>query len=161
MTNPAAGAVEAFWAHVRSEIDGLPSACPEAWSFGATPQHADELLALVLTGTKTGTASPLWDFEASGEAVPAAGDLSIILDGSSSPRAVIETIAVRIVPFDDVDADHAFAEGEDDRTLASWRSTHEQYWRAYSENARGFQPTMPVVCERFRVVHPRNPVTVR
>lgn len=27
-----------------------------------------------------------------------------------------------------------------------------QFWREYSENPRGFEPDMPVVCERFRLL---------
>lgn len=107
----------------------LPETPPEAWAFGATPEHADELLALVLAEIKVGTASSLWDYEESGDPLPVVGELSIILDGSGAPRAVIETTAIDIVPFDEVDEAHAYAEGEDDRTLAQWREVHERYWR--------------------------------
>ncbi|MFC7457496.1 ASCH domain-containing protein [Brachybacterium sp. GCM10030267] len=124
---------------------------PEAWAFGATPEHADGLLALVLEGTKTATASSLWDYEEEGEPIPAVGDLSIILDGAGVPRAVLEVTAIDIVPFDQVSDDHAHSEGEDDRTLGSWRRIHETFWREHS--SRGFAPDMPVVCERFRVLH--------
>jgi uncharacterized protein YhfF len=143
-----------FWSGCRAQLPQLPEAIPGAWAFGATPEHADGLLALVLSGVKTGTASALWDYEHSGDPVPAEGELSIILDGAGAPRAVIETTSVRIVPFDEVDAEHAHAEGEGDRTLAAWRDIHERFWREHSESPRGYAPDMPVVCERFRVVHP-------
>ena len=42
--------VAAFWEERRAEDATLPPQVPEAWPFGATPAHADELLALVLTG---------------------------------------------------------------------------------------------------------------
>lgn len=141
-----------FWADVRNDLSHLPTTPPEAWAFGATPEHADELLDLVLAGTKTATASALQDYEAEDEQPPLVGDLSIILDGSGSPRAVLEVIAIDIVPFDQVDEEHARAEGEDDRTLDSWRRIHEQFWRDHA--AAGFSEDMPVLCERFRVVHP-------
>ncbi|MDN5819898.1 MAG: ASCH domain-containing protein [Brachybacterium sp.] len=141
-----------FWSDVRREVPDLPTAVPEAWAFGATPAHADELLALVHAGTKTATASSLGDYEEDGESLPAAGDLSIILDGAGRPRAVLEVTSIQIVPFDRVSEDHARAEGEDDRTLRSWRRIHERFWREHS--ARGFAPDMPVVCENFRVVFP-------
>lgn len=142
-----------FWQQCRGEVPALPAKLPQAWAFGATPQHADELLGLVLDGIKTGTASSLWDCEAEGESLPYVGELSIILDGADQPRALIETTSVRTVPFDQVDAEHAFSEGEGDRTLADWRTEHERFWRSYSENPRGFEPDMPVVCERFRVLY--------
>lgn len=143
--------IDRFWDEALVRHPDLPAQPPEAWAFGATPEHADGLLALVLAGTKTATASALRDYEVDGEAVPAVGDLSVILDGSGAPRAVLEVTAVEIVPFDQVSAEHARAEGEDDRTLASWRRIHEDFWREHS--ATGFAPDMPVVCERFRVVH--------
>jgi uncharacterized protein YhfF len=68
-------------------------------------------------------------------------------------RAVLEATDVVIVPFDQVGEDHARSEGEGDRTLRAWREIHERYWRDHSENPCGFEPTMPVVCERFRLLH--------
>lgn len=152
MTDSAA--LTAFWNHVRAENPALPEQAPGAWAFGATPDHADSLLALVLAGVKTGTASSQWDYDETGDPEPYVGELSIILDGSGAPRAVLETTAVRIVPFDEVTDEHAHAEGEGDRTLTYWRESHERYWRAHSENPRGFEADMPIICERFRVVHP-------
>lgn len=145
--------LEAFWRECRAAAPGLPAAIPESWAFGATPAHADGLLALVLAGTKTATASSLWDYEHTGEPLPEPGMLNIIVDGRGVPRALLETVAVEVIPFDQVPASHAFAEGEGDRSLLSWREIHERYWRAHSENPRGFEPDMPVVCERFRLMH--------
>lgn len=142
-----------FWAAAREAVPKLPDALPAAWAFGATQEHADELLALVLAGTKTATASSVWDYEATGDPVPQAGEFSIVLDGAGEPRAVLETLEAHIVPFGEVDAEHAFAEGEGDRSLTDWREVHERFWRNYSENPRGFEPDMPVVCERFRLVY--------
>lgn len=151
--------IETFWREARVADPRLPEAQPEAWGFGATPQHADELLALVISGVKVGTASSLWDYEETGDPLPRVGELSIILDGAGVPRAVIETVAIDIVPFDEVDDAHAFAEGEGDRTLAHWREVHEDYWRRHSENPRGYEPDMPVVCERFRLLLPAEAAT--
>lgn len=149
-----ASANDAFWAACRAVIPGLPEATPEAWAFGATAAHADGLLALVLAGTKTATSSPLWDFTHRGEPVPEQGWWNIILDGRGNPRALLETVAVEVLPFDQVGAAHAFAEGEGDRTLDAWRAVHERFWREHSENPRGFEPDMPVVCERLRLRYP-------
>lgn len=150
--------------------DSVP---PPAWSFGATPQEADELLALVLDGTKTATASALWDYEPgelddelqheldeldddNGEedGLPSSGDLSIVLDGAGHPRALIRTTDVRIVPFGEVDEEHARAEGEGDRSLTHWRAVHERFFREHADHEKEFSPTMPVVLERFEVLVP-------
>ncbi|MFZ1382237.1 MAG: ASCH domain-containing protein [Scrofimicrobium sp.] len=149
----SSGDIVAFWERVRIELPHLPEAVPEAWAFGATPEMADELLTLVLQGTKTATASSLWECEEDGDPVPEAGSLSIVLDGAGIPRAVIETTDVKIVPFNEVDETHAYEEGEGDRTLAYWREVHEHYWRSYSPR---FEPDMPAICEKFRLLYPTS-----
>jgi uncharacterized protein YhfF len=156
--------VEAFWnlARFHAKFNAAPTyfgpttlevVPPPAWSFGATAEHADELLQLVLEGTKTATATALWDFEAEGEELPRADTLSIILDGSGHPRALIESTDIRVVPFDEVDEEHAWLEGEGDRSLAHWRDVHERFFTEHAGHDRGFARDMPVVLERFKVVY--------
>ena len=144
--------MEAFWSSARSAL-GISGPAPLAWSFGATPEMADELLALVLAGTKTAGASELWDYEDAGDPLPQVGDLSIVLDGASRPRALLRIVDVRIAPFDQVDAEHARLEGEGDLSLDYWRRAHEWCWTTYPGHDRGFSTTMPVVLERYEVLH--------
>ena len=156
--------IRSFWdlARFHAKLNSAPSYFgpttlevlpPSAWSFGATPEQADGLLGLVLDGTKTATASALWDYEADGESLPEADTLSIILDGRGHPRALIESTQVDVVPFDEVDEEHAYLEGEGDRSLAHWREVHERFFTEHAAHDRGFSEDMPVVCERFRVVY--------
>ena len=157
-------AVEAFWelARFHAKLNIAPSyfgpttlevVPPPAWSFGADPAQADELLGLVLSGAKTATAGALWDYEADGDPLPQPGNLSILLDGAGHPRALIEATDVRVVPFAEVDEEHARLEGEGDGSLAHWRAVHEQFFTRAATHERGFRPDMPVVLERFRVVY--------
>uniref|UniRef100_UPI0030FA509C ASCH domain-containing protein n=1 Tax=Nocardioides salarius TaxID=374513 RepID=UPI0030FA509C len=124
---------------------------PPAWSFGATAEEAEALLALVLDGTKTATASAHADYEVEGEPLPEAGTLGIVLDGEGHPRALVETTDVRVVPFDEVSAEHAHLEGEGDRSLEHWRAEHERFFAEHA--TAGFDPSMLLVLERFRVVY--------
>jgi uncharacterized protein YhfF len=158
--------IDAFWSVARHQVrpDPVPShpgtssdevPAPPAWRFGATPEHADNLLALVLAGTKTAMSTALWDFEHEHEPLPQVGDLAIILDGRGHPAALIEIVRVDVMPFDQVDAEHAHLEGEGDRSFEHWRDVHQRYFGVHSTNGRGFSPSMPVVLERFRLLHPR------
>lgn len=126
---------------------------PPAWSFGDNPELADGLLAAVLAGEKTATSSSHWEY---GDDVPLpqVGELSIILDGDGHPRALIRTTSIDIVPFDEVTAEFAAAEGEDDRTLESWRAGHRDYFTRVLVGHE-FREDMPVVCERFELRFPR------
>ena len=174
MTEPDAAAgevspeVETFWVLARRQarLERLPayfgpsalvSLPPPAWSFGATPEQADELADLVAAGTKTATASAADDYAAEGVPLPEAGTLGIVLDGSGHPRALVATTEVSVVAFAEVTEEHAYAEGEGDRTLAGWRTRHEAFFREHDPHGRGFRPDMPVVLERFRVLHPKPP----
>jgi uncharacterized protein YhfF len=115
----------------------------ERFSFGDSPELADELAELVLAGKKRATC---W---AAGEGPKThVGKQWVVLDGSGVPIAVIETIELTQRRFDEVDAAFAFDEGEGDRTLASWRRAHRNYFSRQG----AFAPDMPVYCERFRLV---------
>lgn len=163
----AAKAIDDFWYLVRgrarlSTLGGVlgetPAAAvpPPAWAFGDTPELADELLALVLSGAKTATADLVRSYEAVDEPLPCVGDLSIVLDGSGAPRALLRTTKVDIVPFSAVTAEHARLEGEGDQTLESWRAEHERYFRRTLPAGRTFSDDAPVVCERFMVLYPKR-----
>ncbi len=140
----------------------LGSLPPPAWAFGATPDQADALLGLVLSGTKTATAGALWDYEAAGEELPTPGMLGIVTDGRGVPHALVMTTEVEVVPFDEVSAEHAHLEGEGDRSLATWREEHERLFTEHAVHGRGFSPDMPVVLQRFAVLYSHSspgPVT--
>lgn len=164
--------VAAYWAQVRDRArririrpDGAPvdpadeptdpsDDQPPAWAFGATPEQADESLQLILDGVKTATCCPLRDYQLENQPLPEVGTLAIILDGSDQPRALIRTTDVQIVRFDKVSADHAYAEGEGDRSLEHWRAVHEWFFKEYDEHIRGFSKDMRLVLERFEVLAP-------
>jgi len=155
--------LDAFWdiAREHADLSGVPvffganpvrTLRPPAWAFGATPEQSDELLGLVLDGTKTATSSAEADYVKEQEELPTPGTLGILLDGEGHPRALVVTTQARVVPFDEVDADHARDEGEGDLSLEHWRTVHERF---FTENAEGgFRADMPVVLERFRVLYP-------
>jgi uncharacterized protein YhfF len=125
------------------DIDQLP------WfAFGATPEEADGLLALVLEGKKTATCGPLFQYVDEGVPVPKPGHRSVAMDSAGKPRCVLEVTEVTQKKFTEVDAAFAYDEGEGDRTLDDWRRIHEEF----AHRVTGFSPDMILVCERFRVV---------
>ena len=127
----------------------------EVFRIGEDVDDAHRGAALIAAGLKTATSSLLWSYEAAGKAPPEVGHLSIVADGDGDPVCVVETTAVEIKAFADVDAAFAFDYAEWDRTLATWQD------RSWAINARRCEalgrvpvPDMPLVCERFRVVYP-------
>lgn len=124
-----------------------------AWHFCDNQADADELADLTRRGIKRATAPALWQLEAIGEPVAEPGTLSIITDWTGTAHCVIRTTQIDVVPFDEVTAEFAAAEGEGDGSLTYWRRVHETYYRrVLAGTAHAFRPDMPVVCERFEVV---------
>ncbi len=157
--------LDVFWSVARSaaRVDTMPgyfgpsalgALRPAAWAFGDSPELADLLIALVLDGTKTATSGALWDYEDEQEPLPEPGLLSILLDGAGHPRALIVTTEVSVVPFDRVDAGLAYAEGEGDRSLETWRREHRRFFTEAAVHDRGFAEDMPVVTQRFQLLWP-------
>lgn len=118
--------IEAFG---REYLTTLPPDSPdhgaryEAEAFGDSPEMADELGALVTSGTKTATCSALREYEAEGEPLPEPGAKCVVLDGRGAPLCVIETVEVEIRPYNEVDARFVREEGKGDRSLEHWRES--------------------------------------
>ena len=109
--------------------------CPHSeWAFGG---DSDTLSSLVLEGKKTATASayPLYGKE--NEKLPEKGDYSVILDGKGNGVCIIRTDKVSVVPFSDVGEDHAYKEGEGDRTLEYWHLVHKEFFTECMEKRSG------------------------
>jgi uncharacterized protein YhfF len=120
----------------------------ETFSFGDTPELAEELVGLVLAGRKRATCWSVSEGE-----LTQIGKRMVVLDGKGKPRAVIETVELTQKRFDQVDAQFAYDEGEGDRSLDYWRQAH----RTYFTRRGSFAPNMELWCERFRVIRVLTP----
>jgi uncharacterized protein YhfF len=126
-----------------------------AESWGDGPALAEELGTLIARGVKTATCSALWEWQAEGNPIPQPGLLTIVLNASGEPLCIVETVEVSLRKYQEVDADFARAEGEGDLSLSYWREAHRAYFsRVLPKIGREFSEDMPLVCERFRLIHP-------
>ncbi|WP_345311896.1 ASCH domain-containing protein [Kocuria gwangalliensis] len=119
--------------------------------FGPPGPLRDRLVALILSGRKTATSSLVSDYELEGEPLPEPGELELLLDSNDRGVAVLETLAVAVVPLVDVPWFHVVAEGEGHATLAEWRRDHEEFW-AVNSPAGQLDGSPAVVMQEFRVV---------
>jgi uncharacterized protein YhfF len=125
----------------------------DVFAFGDSSELANRLAMLVREGVKTATCSALWTYEEGQKPLPRRGDHSVVLDGNRNPVAIIETVDVFISPFNEVPESFAYDEGEGDRSLAYWRQAHRNYFSRQPFKNQSFDERMPLVCERFKVVH--------
>ncbi|BBF42380.1 hypothetical protein lbkm_1062 [Lachnospiraceae bacterium KM106-2] len=130
----------------------------EAWAFGGiTPESPDLLADLTARGIKTATASAYPFYVVEKCPLPQPGDHSIILNRAGDAVCIIRTTKVTVVPFYDVSAEHAYKEGEGDRSLRFWRECHTEAFRnELTEIHETFSENMLVVCEEFKVVYPNR-----
>lgn len=139
---------EELWARYR-EKSGVEAEM-EAWAFGG---EGDALAALVLAGKKTATSSALPLYALEGEAPPAEGDYSVLLDSRGRALCVLRDRRVLTLPFREVGEELAAQEGEGDGSLAHWREVHRAF---FTEELAGaglrFTEDMPVLFEEFELL---------
>ena len=124
----------------------------DAWAFGV---DADFLADLVLSGEKTATASAYDLYALEDESLPQEGTFDIILDSQNQAVCIVEITKVSVQPFNQVSAQHAFKEGEGDKSLSYWRQVHEDFFTEWMREAgQTFTPDSKVVLEEFRKVYP-------
>ena len=124
----------------------------DAWAFGV---DADFLADLVLKGEKTATASAYDLYALEDEPLPQEGKFDVILDSQNQAVCIVEITKVSVQSFNQVSAQHAFKEGEGDKTLVYWRQVHEDFFTdCLGEAGLTFTPDSKVVLEEFRKVYP-------
>ena len=122
----------------------------EAWPFGEAP---DKLAELVVQGIKTATCSAYDLYLINNEPLPQAGDHSVILNSNEEAVCIIKTVKVYVTEFDQVTEEHAFKEGEGDRSLGYWRTVHENFLtNELASVNKAFDGNTKVVCEEFELV---------
>ena len=150
--------VEEFWREFCADNRQInPSAPFQVWYFGLGSEDAEELANLVLQGKKRATASLVWEYEDKPEDAPVLNGYSVVTDFEGNPKCVLQTVELRVLPFNEVDAEFAFDEGEGDQSLDYWRAVH---WDYFSRRCAGIgkEPSleMPVNCERFELLYPKT-----
>ena len=120
-------------------------------SIGSAPEHADEGAALILSGVKTLTSSPFWDYP-DGK-IPFVGALSVLLDGARRPRGIVETTRVEIMPFQAITEEIAQAYGEGERTADWWRREMGAFYQASAlRHGEAFTDDTLLIWEWFAVM---------
>ena len=150
----------AFWRAFQEEIGTSERKAEHfevAW-YGDSAALGNQLVALILEGKKTASCASLAEYEHDQEPLPVVGGRCVVVNGHGQPVCVTETTAVFTARFNEVDAAFAFEEGEDDRSLASWRREHQRYFSRVLPPLGGtFSEDLLLVCERFKVIYQPDP----
>jgi len=145
-----------FWRKFCQENEIDPENPHQVWFFGNDQEMAIELAHLVISGKKKATASLVTVNQMKPEIAPIIDGYSVVTDFAGEPLCVIRTIEIRHLPFEEVDGEFAFDEGEGDQTLEDWRDGHWRYFtREAAELGIEFNQQSLICCERFRLLFPK------
>lgn len=150
-------AATVMWSEYAAAHPAAVRLCPEytVEHFGDSAALAYDLLRAVTHGQKRATSELAAEFPARGESIPRVGSHWIACDGAGVPRVVLRSIELRLGSFASADARFAHDEGEDDRSLESWRIEHRRYWeRGCAARGTKWSEDEEIVFERFSVVWP-------
>ena len=124
----------------------------DAWAFGVGSRSLGKF---GFKGEKTATASAYDLYAVDNESLPQEGTFDIILDSQDRAVCIVKITKVSVESFNQVSAEHAFKEGEGDKSLAYWRQVHEDCFAEWLREAGlTFTPDSKVVLEEFRKVYP-------
>jgi uncharacterized protein YhfF len=118
-----------------------------AFKYGDGAALNAEILDLVKAGKKTVTCGALAGFEAANEPMPEVGRVDIALDWDGRAVMAIRTVAVDLIPFDQMPEGLVADQGEF-RDLNHWRKGYT----AFLTRAGLFEPDVMMLVERFEVV---------
>lgn len=123
----------------------------EAWAFG---EAADKLADLVVQGIKTATCSAYDLYQINNEPLPKEGDYSVILNSNDEAVCIVKTLKIYVTEFKNVSTEHAYKEGEGDRSLEYWQEVHVNFLtNELATINMAFDENTKVVCEEFEVVY--------
>lgn len=142
--------IKQFWDDFAAEHGLVNVSEPEAWSFGT---DADTLAQLVKQGIKTATTSGFELYAFDNDPLPKVGEYNIILDSQNEPVCVTKTKVVEVLPFKYSSAEHAYHEGEGDRSYDYWHQVHVDFFtKEYASYNATFTLESKCVCEVFELV---------
>lgn len=139
--------ISIFWEKFVEKYPEYQSYSYTAWQFGVDASH---LANLVIQGKKTATTSAYTLYAIDAEHLPKVGDLSIVLSDTNEPMCIIKQRVLKKVPYCEVTAQHAFLEGEGDRTLNYWKKAHAEFFNEeFQKYGLIFNERELMVCETF------------
>ena len=117
------------------------------WHFGDNKKMADELFDLVVKGNKTAT-SYLYNKNDKLNT-----GFSILANWDKTKKIILQTTKIYKTTFDNVTEEHAFKEGEKDKTLKSWKSIHKEFFsKELLLKGIPFNDNIDIICEEFKMI---------
>jgi uncharacterized protein YhfF len=147
-------AIAEFWLKAQRAVPALGGAY-KVKRLGTNAAICERLLALILSGQKTGTFTLPWLHGHHPDWAPATDGLVIYTDFNDAPRALVRQKKPAFAAYADIDDGHTACEGPGARDAKIWRQIHWPYWTAQlAPYGLAPAPDMPVCVERFTLLYP-------
>lgn len=118
----------------------------EQWQFAGDEKECNFLFDLVKAGRKTAT-SWLYDVNDKVEV------FSVLTNWDGSEKILLATKKFEIKRFCEVSKEHAYKEGEGDRSLKEWQKNHKKFFQSEcSQKGFDFDENTLIACEEFEVL---------
>lgn len=123
---------------------------------GWDQETSETIVQLVIAGEKVGTFSLPWLHATNPDLKPEIGEYIIQTTFDGVPKALLQTTALELVTFKDIDESYTALDGPGVRDLKVWQGVHTKHWNGLLEpHGKTVEADMPVVVERFVCVYPK------
>jgi len=123
---------------------------------GWDQETSETIVQLVIAGGKVGTFSLPWLHATNPDLKPEIGEYIIQTTFDGVPKALLQTTALELVTFKDIDESYTALDGPGVRDLKVWQGVHTKHWNGLLEpHGKTVEADMPVVVERFVCVYPK------
>jgi len=128
----------------------------ESWYFHTNKADANRLAELILNGKKKASSGLYSWYEEANADLPKIGTKNIITDFDGKAQAIIETIGVDTIPFNQISKEYAEMDmGTKIEPLKKWKKAHWDFFEtAMEESGKKPSEEMLIVCERFETIWP-------
>lgn len=121
----------------------------EKWCFLDNKEESDYLFELVKVGVKTATSYLFIDNKQLLNENP----VSILTNWDKTEELKINTTKIYKCKFKEISKEHAFKEGEGDKTLKHWKKVHKKFFIKECERLnKKFSEGIEIVCEEFEIL---------
>jgi len=155
---PSAADREAFLADAAKAVPGLDAGDDQrVRCTGWDDETSTNICNLIIQGEKTGTFSLPWLHAKNPDSRPQIGEYIIQTTFDGKPQALLQTRALELVTFGDIDASYTALDGPSVRDVEVWRGIHTKHWNGLLEpHGMAVAEDMPVVVEKFACVYPKG-----
>ncbi len=147
-------AVQLFWEEFSKANPSYKNHTFNYGYFCDNEADANTCAELVKNDIKRATAHALLSLQLNNTPLPKIGDLFVVTDWPGTPKCIVKTTSVKLLPYFTINAEHARLEGEGDKSLEHWQRNH---WAYYTRELKPFNrypsQSMIVVFERFEKIY--------